>query len=102
MMQTAYAGIGWLYSNSLGAIFGGVENFTLSSAENFVFEILAGFLAIFAAILNDIASAVSSFFQWEASIALSMGIWGPPIAIISMVALAAIILTLIRTVIDLL
>lgn len=87
----AWAGITWLYNNTIGGFANYIGGAVLSGAEQFAADAMGAILAVFGGVLNWIASAIGSAMWIGVEIANSLGIWGPPLAII---ALAAFILAL--------
>lgn len=102
IVNGVYNGIGWFYSNTLGALSNDFQGFVLSSAESFVLAFVAAGLAVFGFIVNAFVSLVVSFANGIASLAISMGVFGPPLAIIMMVGLIGLTMTAIRVIVDLL
>lgn len=100
--QSVSGGVSWLYSNTLGRVVSSAGGFALSSAENFGFKLLAGFLAVIGTVLGYISDAIASVFTWEADMALSLGIFGAPVAIIMLVAIGGILIIFVRTAVQLL
>lgn len=59
MEQGAWAGLSWLYNNTIGGFTSFVGSAVLSGAESFAAAVMSAFLAVFGGVLNWIASAIS-------------------------------------------
>lgn len=97
-----YNGISWLYSNTIGALMGDFQGLALSSAESFALQLVGGFLSFFAYIANSFVSLLSGFTGWIASIGIAMGIFGVPVAMLLLVAIAGGAIKGIRVLVNLL
>lgn len=102
IVNGVFNGLGWFYNNTLGALSNDFQGFVLSSAESFVVAFVAAGLAVFGFIVNAFVSLVVSFTNGIASLAISMGVFGPPLAIIMMVGIVGLVMVTIRIVVDLL
>lgn len=102
LVDGIYNGIGWFYNNTIGAFTSYLGGVLLSSAESFVLHIVGAGLSAFAFIIN----AVVSFFNWimglETGLALSVGIFGFPLAIFVTIGILILAVSLIKIVVDLL
>ena len=99
-------GASWLYSHTAGPaisfITGGLTNIVLSPFELFMVSATDAVLAFFGAILGFIETMVSGMVLTEESIALSLGLFGPVVAILVIVLIFAVVMVVIRVIIELL
>ena len=97
-----YNGISWFYSNTFGALSNDFQGMALSSAESFVLGFVSACLAAFGYVVNALVSLVIWFVNQQADLAISMGIFGPPLAIMIMIGIIGLVMVLIRIIVDLL
>lgn len=99
-------GLGWIYSHTAGPaisfVTGGITDIVLSPFELFFVSATDAVLAFFGAILGFIEGLVSGMVLMEESIALSMGLFGPVVAILVIVLIFAVVMIVIKVIIDLL
>lgn len=99
--QHAYAGFSWLYNNTIGTFSNYVGGAVLSGAEQFFADIMGAILALFGGILNYISSAIDSVLFGMVNLANSMGLWGPPLAILGIAAFTMVVYELTKTIVRL-
>ena len=99
-------GASWLYSYTVGPaisfITGGLTDIVLSPFELFFVSATDAVMAFFGAILGFIETMVSGMVLTEESIALSLGLFGPVVAILVIVLIFAVVMIVIKVIIDLL
>ena len=99
-------GLGWIYSHTAGPaisfVTGGLTDIVLSPFELFLVSATDAVLAFFGAILGFIEGMVSGMVLTEESIAMSMGLFGPVVAILVVVMIFAVVMIVIKVIIDLL
>ena len=99
-------GLGWIYSHTAGPaisfVTGGITDIVLSPFELFFVSATDAVLAFFGAILGFIEGLVSGMVLMEESIALSMDLFGPVVAILVIVLIFAVVMIVIKVIIDLL
>ena len=99
-------GLGWIYSHTAGPaisfVTGGITDIVLSPFEMFMVSATDAVLAFFGAILGFIETMVGGMVLTEESIAMSLGLFGPVVAILVIVLIFAVVMVVIRVVIELL
>jgi hypothetical protein len=91
-----------LYNDTVGKLTGAFGNFTLSSAESLVIDAEAAVLSFMAVGSNYIGNVVGGVFNDIIGVALapSLGIFGPMIAFLLIVAIFVAIIIGVRLLID--
>ena len=99
-------GLGWIYSHTAGPaisfVTGGITDIILSPFELFFVSATDAVLAFFGAILGFVETMVGGMVLTEESLAKSLGLFGPVIAILVIVMIFAVVMIVIRVVIELL
>ena len=95
-------GFSTLYNDTVGKLTGAFGNFTLSSAESLVIDAEAAVLSFMAVGSNYIGNVVGGVFNDIIGVALapSLGIFGPMIAFLLIVAIFVAIIIGVRLLID--
>jgi len=99
------SGATWLYSHTVGAavtfITGGITTIVLTPIEIFFVDATTAVLSAFGSLLGYIEAFVGGIVTTEVSLAGSLSLFGPVIAIWILVAIFVVVVILIRVVVEL-